>query len=117
MESVGLFDTTDDIHTLLNQLLVAELPAVPHVLLMLEKSLSYVRSKISPHGCKPLKVEQNHVLEETTCFYKHSDLEPHLRLRVTYDGQAEIDARGLSRQIFTNLFLAVSTGANGIPAI
>ena len=31
MVSVGLFDTTDDIHTLVNQLLDAELPPAPVV--------------------------------------------------------------------------------------
>ena len=51
------------------------------------------------------------------CFYKHSDFEPNLKLRVTYDGQAGLDAGGLSRQLFTDLFLAGSTGAKGIPAL
>ena len=36
---------------------------------------------------------------------------------MTYDGQAGIDAGGLSRQFFTDLFLAASTGANRIPAL
>ena len=75
----------------------------------LEESLTYLRGKILPDGCKRLKIEQDHVLEEAMCFYKHSDFEPNLRLRVTYDGQAEIDAGGLSRQFFTDLFLAAST--------
>ena len=39
-----------------------------------------------PDGCKRLKVKQDHVLEEAMCFYKHSDFEPNLKLRVTYDG-------------------------------
>ena len=68
-------------------------------------------------GCKRLKVEQDHVLEEAMCFYKHSDFERNLKLRVTYDGQAGIDAGRLSRQFFTDLLLAASTGANGIPAL
>ena len=34
-----------------------------------------------------------------------------------YDGQAGIDARGLSRQFFTDLFLAASTGTNEVPAL
>ena len=57
------------------------------------------------------------MFEEAICFYKHSDFEPNLRLRVTYDGQAGIDAGGLSRQFFTDLFLAASTGVNGIPSL
>ena len=68
-------------------------------------------------GCKRLKVEQDHVLEEAMCLYKHSDFEPNLKLRETYDGQAGIDAGGLSCQFFTDFFLAASTGANGIPAL
>ena len=117
MVSVGLFDTTDDIHTLVNQLLDAELPPAPQLFQTLEESRIYLRSKILPHGCKQLKKEQDHVLEEAMCFYKHSDFEPNLKLRVTYDGQAEIDVGGLSRQFFTDLFLAASTDANGIPAL
>ena len=70
-----------------------------------------------PDLCKRIKVEQDHVLEEAICFYKHSDFEPNLRLRVTYDGQAGIDTGGLSRQFFTNLFLAASAGTNEIPAL
>ena len=34
-----------------------------------------------------------------------------------YDGQAGIDAGGLSRQFFTDLFLAASTGTNEVPAL
>ena len=34
--------------------------------------------------------------------------EPSLRLRVTYEEQAENDVGGLSRQFFTDLFLAAS---------
>ena len=55
MVSVGLFDTTDDIQTLVNPLLETELPAPP----------------------------QHCVLEDAMCFYKHADFEPKLRLRVT----------------------------------
>ena len=116
-EMVGLFDSTDDIHTLVNQLLDAELPTAPQLFQTLEESLIYLRSKMLPDICKRLKVEQDHVLEQAMCFYKHSDFEPNLKLRVTYDGQAGIDAGGLSRQFFTGLFLAASTGANEIPAL
>ena len=62
MVSVGLFDSTDDIHTLVNQLLDAELPTAPQLFQTLEESLTYLRSKILPDGCKRLKVEQ-----QTTC--------------------------------------------------
>ena len=117
MVSVGLFDSTDDIHTLVNQLLDAELPTVPQLFQTLEESLIYLRSKMLRDGCKRLKVQQDHVLEEAMCFYKHYDFEPNLKLRVTYDGQAGIDAGGLSRQFFTDLLLAASTGANGIQAL
>ena len=37
--SVGLFDSTDDIHTLVNQLLDAELPTAPQLFQTLEESL------------------------------------------------------------------------------
>ena len=117
MVSVGLFDSTDHIHTLVNQLLDAELPTAPQLFQTLEESLIYLRSKMLRDGFKRLKVEQDHVLEEAMCFYKHSDFEPNLKLRVTYDGQAGIDAGGLSRQFFTDLLLAASTGANGIQAL
>ena len=70
-----------------------------------------------PDGRKRLKVEEDHVLEEAMCFYKHSDFESDLKLRVTYDVQVGIDAGGLSRQFFTDLFLVASTGANGFPAL
>ena len=36
---------------------------------------------------------------------------------MTYDGQARIDARGLSRQFFTDLFMVSSTAAYEIPAL
>lgn len=45
MVGVGLFDTTDDIQTLSNQLLDAELPAAPQLFQTLQKSLTYLRSK------------------------------------------------------------------------
>ena len=70
-----------------------------------------------PDRCKRLKVEQDHVLEEATCFYKHSDFEANLRLRVIYVVQAGIDAGGLSRKFFTDMFLAASTDKNEFPAL
>ena len=51
MVSVGLFDTTDDIHTLVNQLLDAELPPAPLLFQALEELLTYLRSKILLDGC------------------------------------------------------------------
>ena len=104
------------IQTLVNQVLETELPALPQLLRTLEKSLTYLRSKRLLYGCKWLKVEQNHKLEEAICFFKQSDFEPNLRLRTTDDRQWGIHAGGLPRQFFTDLFLATSTGANGIPA-
>ena len=53
MMGVGLLHTTDDIHTLVNQLLDAELPPAPQLFQTL---------KILPDGCKRLKIEQDHVL-------------------------------------------------------
>ena len=117
MVSVDLFDTTKDIQTLVNQLLDAELPAAPQLLQTIEETLTYLRSKILPDGCRRLKVEQDHVLEEAMCFYNHYDFDPNLRLRVTYDGQEGINAGGMSRQFLIDLCLAASTGANGIPAL
>ena len=52
MVSVGLFDTTDDIHTLVNQLLDAELPAASQLFQTLEESLTYLRSKVLPDACE-----------------------------------------------------------------
>ena len=46
--SFGLFDTTDDVQTLSNQLLDAELPAAPQLFQTLQKSLTYLRSKNIP---------------------------------------------------------------------
>ena len=63
MVNVGLLDTADDIPTLVNQLLHAELPPALQLFQTLEESLAYLRSKILPGGCKRLKVEQDHVLE------------------------------------------------------
>ena len=48
MVSVGSFDTTDDVQTLSNQLLDAELPAAPQLFQTLQKSLTYLRSKNIP---------------------------------------------------------------------
>ena len=98
-------------------MLDADLQAAPQFCQTLEESLIYLKSKILPDLCKRIKVEQDQVLEEAICFYKHSDFELNLRLRVTYDGQAGINAGGLSRQFFTDLFLAASAGANKIPAL
>ena len=84
---------------------------------MLEEPLTYLRIKILLDGCKRLTVEQGHVLEEAMCFYKHSDFELNSRLRMTYDGQARIDARGLPRQFFTDLFMVSSTAAYEILAL
>ena len=78
---------------------------------------NYFRSKILPDGCKRLKIEQDHVLEEAIYFYKHSDFEPNLTILVTYDGQAGIDAGGLSSQFFTDLLLGTSTDSNRIPVL
>ena len=50
-------------------------------------------------------------------FNKQSNFEPNLRLRVICDGQTGIYVGGMSRQFFTDLFLAASTGANGIPGL
>ena len=36
----------------------------------LEKPLAYLRSKVLPDGCKRLKIEQDHLLEEAMFFYK-----------------------------------------------
>ena len=68
MVSVALFDSIDDIDTLVNQLLDAELPPAPQLFQTLQESLTYLRSKILPDGCKRLKVEQDHVLEEAMRF-------------------------------------------------
>ena len=50
-------------------------------------------------------------------FNKQSNFEPNLRVRVICDGQTGIYVGGMSRQFFTDLFLAASTGANGIPGL
>ena len=57
MVRVVLLDTTDDIHTIVNQLLDAELPAAPQLFQTLQEPLTYLKSKILPDGCKRLKVE------------------------------------------------------------
>ena len=51
------------------------------------------------------------------CFYDHSDFQRNLRLRVAHIRETGIDAGGLPRQFFTDLFLAAFTGASGIPLL
>ena len=68
MVSVSLFYTNNDINTLVNQLLDAELSGAPQMFRMLEEPLTYLRIKILLDGCKRLTVEQGHVLEEAMCF-------------------------------------------------
>ena len=57
MVSVSLFYTNNDINTLVNQLLDAELSGAPQMFRMLEESLTYLRIKILLDGYKRLKVE------------------------------------------------------------
>ena len=91
----GLFDTTDDIHTLVNQSLDSDLPAAPQLFHTIEESLTYLRNKIFPDGCQ-------------------NNTRPCVRRS---NGQTGIDNGGLSRQFFTDFFLAASAGANGILAL
>ena len=58
MGNRGLFDTNEDIHTLVNQLLGVELLAAPQLFQTVEESLIYLRIKVLPDGCKRLKVER-----------------------------------------------------------
>ena len=83
------------IHTLVIQSLDSELPAAPQLFHTIEESLTYLWSKILPDGCQ-------------------NNTRPCVRRS---NGQTGINNGGLSRQFFTDLFLAASAGANGILAL
>lgn len=83
----------------------------------LNESLSKLQNKILNDCPKRLTVEAKYILTDALAYYKHHDFDAHYPLRVTYKNQAGVDAGGVKRQFYSDIFRAFEDGAEGLPPL
>ena len=79
----------------------------------IDEAFHYLKRKLSDER-ERLRVAPMYALEDALGFFKANDFKPDIRLSITYKGQSAVDAGGVLRQFYTDVFRQLTTGCGDI---
>ena len=115
--SLNSSERVQELETLVHQLLDnQENKSVPDAV-SLQQALELLKSHLKNSDVEKLKVDQEDALSDCLAYYKKSDFDATLPLKIRYRGQPAVDTGGVLRQFYTDIFQQMLSGIDGMPAL